>query len=321
MVGVGYTVPMMPPFAYEQSVALVTGASRGIGAEIARVLADRGIATLVLTARAQADLDELARELKAARPSLRVETIVADLSQPDAAQVVWSETVKRGLSVDLLVNNAGFGSVGYFDSSPLQKEADMVAVNVSALVQLSRLFMPALLAKKRGGIINVASTAAFQPVPFMATYGATKAFVLSFSEALWAEARERGPECDVRIVCLCPGSTESHFADGLGAERGKFENVPQATGCEVAEAACRALDKAASFHVVGRANYFSTFGARILPRSTMARFTARIFRPASPTDDQTAALQKRHIVAGAALVVSLVGAGVALALHQQRKKG
>ena len=313
---------MMPPFAYEQSVALVTGASRGIGAEIARVLADRKIAALVLTARAQTDLDELARELKAARPNLRVETIAADLSQSDAAQMVWDETVKRGLTVDLLVNNAGFGSVGYFDNLPLQKEADMVAVNVSALVQLSRLFLPALLAKKRGGIINVASTAAFQPVPFMATYGATKAFVLSFSEALWAEARERAPQSDVRIVCLCPGSTESHFADGLGAERGRFENAPQTTGREVAEAACRALDTGASFHVVGRANYLSTFGARILPRSTMARLTARIFRPASPpTDDQTTALQKRHIIAGAALVASLAGAGVALALHQQRKKG
>ncbi len=308
-------------FAYHESAALITGASRGIGAEIARVLCERGVAALVLTARAQDELDALSRELKASRPDVRVEVIQADLSQADAPQQIWSETTRRGLTIDLLVNNAGFGATGAFESVALEKDAGMVAVNIDAVVKLTHLFLPAMLAQKRGGVINVASTAAFQPVPFMATYGATKAFVLSFSEALWAEAQDLKPGSDIRIVCLCPGNTESHFADGLNVDRA-FEASPRSTPREVALAACHALDVNASYHVVGTANYFGTFGARIMPRAPLARITARLFRPqsdapAAPTQNQTRSLVTGAAIAGASLAVL----GVALAVSRRKKSG
>ena len=309
---------MTNPFAYHQSTALITGASRGIGAEIARVLCEQNIAALILTARNQEDLDELARELKEKRADLRVETIAADLAYPDSAHALWKETTRRGLSVDLLVNNAGFGSVGYFDELSAQKESDMVSVNVGAVVALTRLFLPPMLAKKRGGVLNVSSTAAFQPVAFMATYGATKAFVLSFSQALWAELKERGPDIDVRIVALCPGGTDTHFADDLENDRGRFEAMSQDTPREVALAALHALDTNASSHVVGTGNYVGTLGARLLPRSTMAKMTARIFRP--QTDETVAAdtKQKRKLVAGAAVIASCAAAGIALAAYKKK---
>ena len=308
----------MTPFAYHQSTALITGASRGIGAEIARVLCEKNIAALVLTARNQEDLDELARELKAKRADLRVETIAADLAYPDSAHALWDECVRRGLTVDLLVNNAGFGSVGYFDELDKQKEADMVAVNVGAVVALTRLFLPPMLAKKRGGVINVSSTAAFQPVAFMATYGATKAFVLSFSEALWAEAKERGPDCDVRIVALCPGGTDTNFADNLENDRGRFEAMSQDTPRNVALAALHALDTNASSHVVGTGNYVGVLGARLLPRSTLAQMTARFFRPQTDQTKADDAKQKRQIVAGAAVIASCAAAGIALAIRKRK---
>ena len=295
------------------STALVTGASSGIGAEIARLLAGRGVAALVLVARSEDKLEALARELCAGHGDLRVEIIPADLSQPDAARRIHAETERRGLIVDLLVNNAGFGSHGFFDERDGAREAEMIAVNVHALVALTSEFLPGMVARGRGGILNVASTAAFQPVPYMATYGATKAFVLSFSEALWAENRDRG----VRVVCLCPGKTETNFAAESERSGSRFEEWEDSTAEEVARAGLDALERNASFVVVGRSNYIGTLSARIAPRAVMARSTANIFRPESA--QKNSAVAPLRFRKGAAALGLLAGA-VLLGYAKRRRK-
>lgn len=273
----------MKPFSYDRSTALVTGASSGIGREIVRLLARRGARSLVLVARSQNKMEELAAELRARHgAALSVFVVPADLSDAAAPARVASEVAARGLSIDLLVNNAGFGSHGFFDERPAERETDMVDLNVRAVVALSRLFLPGMVARGRGAIVNVASTAGFQPVPFMATYGATKAFVLSFSEALWAENQDRiKAGADIRMVCLCPGGTDTPFDFGSAEMRGRFDSLPQSRPEDVARAGLDALDKNASFVVVGAANYAGALLPRFLPRSVVARTAAALFRPAS----------------------------------------
>lgn len=310
------------PFPYRESTALVTGASRGIGAEIARALAARGIGTLVLSARTGADLDSLASELRGAHPTLRVETVRANLAEPQAPARIREATDRLGLSIDLLVNNAGFGAHGVFEEVGAAKDDDMIAVNVTSLVALTHLYLPAMVARGRGGVLNVASTASFQPVPFMTTYAATKAFVLSFSEGLWAECQEKGVGADVRVVCLCPGGTETNFGDGM--KRGRFESSKQSSPREVADAGLEALDRGVPFHVVGTANYVGTLGARILPRATLARFTAGMFRPddllGAPPRPDTATKIGAAVGVGLAVAVG-VGAAVLVGRRRQADSG
>ena len=180
------------------------------------------------------------------------------------------------------------------------------------VVDLTRLFLPGIVARGRGGVLNVSSTAAFQPVPFMATYGATKAFVLSFSEALWAENRSRDNK-DIRIVCLCPGGTDTAFDFGSAQARGQFEKMPQATPQDVARAGLDALDKNASFVAPGVVNYAGTLLPRLAPRALIARTTARLFRPETVDGDKKSAAP---VIAGAALALL---AGAALLLARRRK--
>lgn len=295
------------PFDYAHSTALVTGASRGIGEAIARELARREIAALVLTARTRGDLTDLADDLRRQHPRLRVETLVADLAEADAPSRLKAETDRLGVAIDLLVNNAGFGLYGLFAEADESKNAAMIEVNIAALTALTRLYLPAMRQKQRGGIINLASTAAFQPVPFMALYGATKAFVLSFSEALWAEAQEWGPDSDIRIVCLCPGNTATNFGDGM--VRGRWESSPQDTPESVAVAGLEALDTNASYRVVGGANYAIALGSRLVPRALMARRTAALLRPvaANNTNKNETPSSKSRLLLVAASVLALVG--------------
>ena len=293
------------------TAALVTGASGGIGEAIARALAARGVRTLVLVARSGDRLNALASELRAGH-GLRAEVVVADLGDAGAPARVKAETDARGLAVDLLVNNAGLGSYGYFDEQNAAREQEIVAVNVAAVVALTRLYLPEMVARGDGAVLNVASTAAFQPVPFMTTYAATKAFVLSFSEALWVENRGRG----VRVVCLCPGKTETDFAEHLEGDRGRFERLRQSTPEEVAEGGLRGLDRNASFVVVGPANYAGALAGRVLPRAVAARVAGALFRPLP----ERAAVAPARMVAGGMAALGLA-AGALLLGYARRRRG
>src|SRR6202048_2458262 len=190
--------------------ALVTGASAGIGVALARELAAGGT-DLVLTARRKERLEQLAHELAAAH-KVRVEVFAADLAQTEAPQQVYAYTVAKQINVDLLVNNAGFGAYGEFATVDTQRLLDMVQVNCSAVVHLTRLYLPQMLKQRRGDVLIVASTASFQAVPFISTYAATKAFDLLFAEGLTEEVKPHG----IRVCALCPGSTESEFLEVAG---------------------------------------------------------------------------------------------------------
>jgi short-subunit dehydrogenase len=257
----------MKHFDFTGRTVLVTGASMGIGAVFARELSRRG-ARLVLVARSQRLLEALAEEL----PNTSV--IVEDLAKPGAAQRVYDATTAKGLEVDVLVNNAGFGMYGPFAELALDVQRDAITVNVAALVELTYLFLPTI-ERLSGGVIQVASTAAYQPVPYMAVYGATKAFVLSFSEALWAEYRPRG----VRVLALCPGATETPFFARTGdvAALGK-KAAPEAV-VRLGLDAFRA-NRASVVH--GTANFLTAMLSRFATRAFTAKVTARLMKPRAP---------------------------------------
>src|SRR5258706_10571834 len=196
----------------EGQTALITGASSGIGLELARCFAEDGY-NLVLVARSAGTLEAEASKL-AAKFNFSVIAIARDLGRLDAGTELAQTLGERSLNIDVVVNNAGYGAAGAFDGSDLSTQLGMIDLNVRALVELTHLFWPRILKNKRGGVLNVASTAGFQPGPFFAVYSATKAFVLSFSEALWEEARGTG----VNVSCLCPGVTESALHKRAGTE-------------------------------------------------------------------------------------------------------
>lgn len=184
---------------------LVTGASSGIGKEMARILAHEG-ANLILVARNLSRLEQGACDLRR-RHGVSVQVFAGDLSQKETCQKLFDFTKQQGKTVDILINNAGFGYHGFFEGMESRAAEAMLAVNVESLVLLTRLFLPGMLERRKGGILNVASTAGFQAIPRLSLYAATKAFVISFSEALWSECKDRG----VRIFCLCPGNTLTQF--------------------------------------------------------------------------------------------------------------
>jgi len=192
--------------AKPDGAALVTGASGGIGLELARLLA-RGGHDLVLVARSAEKLQTLARELEGEH-GVRAHALPADLTDPGAPERIAAELRGRGVEVEVLVNNAGFGVAAPFAEADTARQVEMIQVNVTALTHLTRLFLPAMLSRRSGRILNVASTAAFQPGPFLAVYYATKAYVLSFSEAVAEEVRGTG----VTVTALCPGPTHTGFA-------------------------------------------------------------------------------------------------------------
>src|SRR2546427_12639480 len=185
--------------------ALVTGASAGIGAALAEELAGGGT-HLVLTARRKERLDELARALTA-KHKVKTEVFAADLAEPSAPEKIFAFTKEKGIEIDLLVNNAGFGRLGEFPSVQKQRLLDMVQVNCSAVVHLTRLYLPEMVARRRGDVLILASTASFQAVPYISAYAATKAFDLLLAEGLAEEMKPYG----IRVCALCPGSTESEF--------------------------------------------------------------------------------------------------------------
>jgi uncharacterized protein len=251
-------------------VALITGASAGIGTEFAKRLAERGY-DLILSARRRDRLDELAGRLRAEHGGIRVEVIVADLAGIDAPAQIAAETARLGLQVDLLVNNAGFGTHGRFESLPADRERDEVMVNVEALVALTHAYLPAMLERGSGGVINVASTAAFQPVPYMAVYAATKAFVRSFSEALHEEVRKRG----VRVLALCPGPTATEFFDiSVAPPRGPIRTVR-----DVVTTGLRAYDAGVPVRIDGPSNRIVIALSNLIPRRWVTRIAGRVMHP------------------------------------------
>jgi len=203
----------------EGQTALVTGASMGIGVDLAECFAKDGY-DLILTARSEPALKDVATTLSA-KHNVRTAAIALDLGAIGAGRRLAEEIRTRGLSVDALVNNAGYGIAGGFNGSDEAGQLGMIDLNVRALVELTHTFWPQMLASKRGGVLNVASTAAFQPGPLMAVYYASKAFVLSFSEALWREAQGTG----VHVSCLCPGPTVSKFRERAGTGKTKLSRV------------------------------------------------------------------------------------------------
>jgi len=250
--------------------ALVTGASGGIGECFARALAARG-RNLLLVARSADKLEGLAKEL-AARHAVQTETIAADLSEPGAAGRLVSQISARGLEIDLLVNNAGFGAQGEFWSIPIERQSQILRLNIHALVELCHLMLPAMLERKQGTIINVSSTASFQPLPYTTLYAASKAFVTSFSMGLAEEVRNRG----VKVVTLCPGPTRTRFF-----EVGQYRSIRLRGGMqppeEVVEAALRRLDRG-GLVLCRSLDKFLVFCERFLPRSLVVRGAAEMFK-------------------------------------------
>ena len=234
---------MTSRYDFRGKTALITGASSGIGRAFAFAFAREG-AKLLLVARSHDALRDLTEELRRDY-ACDADFLTADLSTSGAVDAIAAHLSASGKIVDVLVNNAGFATYGRFEEVPLSRQRDEVLVNCMAAVALTHLVLPGMLIKSDGVVINVASTAALQPDPYMAVYGATKAFLLSFSEAVWAENRHRG----VRVVALCPGATQTGFFDVVGAQEAAVGTpMPVAT---VIRDAFWALDRNKSHRIVG----------------------------------------------------------------------
>ncbi|MEP6742013.1 MAG: SDR family oxidoreductase [bacterium] len=252
------------------NASLITGASSGIGEVFARRLAARG-RNVLLVARSEEKLITLCNELGRSN-SIRAQYVALDLSRPESPARLYEEVEKRGLSIDLLVNNAGFGSFGDFSKADLERELNMIDLNIKALVELTYRFLKPMRERKQGAIINVASTAAFQAVPFMGTYAATKAFVLSFSEALWEENRPFG----INVMALCPGVTETNFFEAARGQKppARAAQTPE----EVVDTALRGLARGKSHIISGWANRAMMEAERLAPRSLVTRMAGRMMR-------------------------------------------
>lgn len=239
---------------------LITGASSGIGAELARVFAARGY-PLVLIARRHERLEALGAEIGQAY-GVPVEIMALDLGDREAPRDLHEMLLERGIAVHTLVNNAGFGLRGYFASLPHEKQLAMIDLNVTALASLCRLMLPGMIERKRGGILNVASLAAFQAGPYMAVYYATKAFVLSLSEALHDEAKPHG----VTVTALCPGPTESEFSDTAGLKDSRLFKAGVMSSTEVARVGIEGYEAGRAIVIPGTRNRTGAIGAKFAPR-------------------------------------------------------
>jgi uncharacterized protein len=257
-------------FEYRGKYALVTGASKGLGRAYAEVLAERGM-NLVLVARSLEPLNELAEQLRL-QYQVKAEVIAGDISDPSVVTQIFKRVEQLGIRVDLLLNNAGLGVSGPFISQTLNVNLSQVSLNAGAVVAFTRHFSQHMVAKGSGGIINVSSNAAFQPVPYLATYAATKAFVLTFTEAIAEEMRETG----VRIMVACPGPTSTEF----------FSNAPttlRRSGMDAAHFVARRtledFDRGTVVSYPGRTSVrLSIWATRLLPRSLVARLSASVSR-------------------------------------------
>lgn len=261
------------------STALITGASSGIGAAFAQALATRQT-DLVLVARSEDKLYSLAQQLQD-QYQIQVEVLVQDLTAPGAASKVFEAVTQKNISIDLLINNAGFGTYGSFSETSLPKQLEMIQLNILSLVELTYQFLPQMQQRGSGSIINLSSIAGFQPLPYMSVYAATKAFVLSFSSALWAENREKG----LKVLAVCPGPTKTNFFDIAGFDQlasGSSENQRSATPESVVRDALKALEGDNSTVVTGGLpNQIIVNLPRLFPREALVKIVEQQFRPNS----------------------------------------
>ena len=258
------------------NTALVTGASSGIGETFAQELANRQY-NLVLVARSQDKLQQLAQQLEKDH-QIQTEVIPQNLAEPNAPQTLFDTITAKGINIDLLINNAGFGDYGLFANSSLARQLEMIQLNISAIVALTHLFLTPMRQQGEGGIINVSSIAAFQPIPYMSIYAATKAFVLNFSEAMWEENKDAG----VTVTCVCPGPTETEFFIKANFPNSITESSQQnyTSPEEVVKAALNAFEqKQANIVPGGFPNQLIANLPRFLPREALVKAVAQQFRP------------------------------------------
>ncbi|BAZ31981.1 short-chain dehydrogenase/reductase SDR [Cylindrospermum sp. NIES-4074] len=256
------------------STALITGASGGIGKAFAQELAARKT-NLVLVARSSEKLHQLATQLQE-QYKIQVEVIVKDLTEPKATDGVFDAIKAKGLTIDLLINNAGFGDYGDFAKGDGERQLKIIQLNILALVDLTHKFLPLMRQRRTGSIINLSSITGFQPMPYLSVYAASKAFVLSFSEALWAENRDYG----VRVMVVCPGPTEtSFFTEAKFPQTLAEKNNKLSTPEEVVRDALQALEKGDSTVVSGGlGNKLIVNLHRFLPRESLVSVIAKKFK-------------------------------------------
>ncbi|MBC1239219.1 SDR family oxidoreductase [Nostoc sp. 2RC] len=256
------------------STALITGASSGIGKAFAEELAARET-NLVLVARSEDKLNQLAKKFKE-KYQVKVDVIAKDLTEPNAAAAVFDAIQTKGLTIDLLINNAGFGSYGDFAESDRERQVKIVQLNILALVDLTHKFLPIMRQRRSGSIINVSSITGFQPIPYLSVYAASKAFILSFSQALWAENRQYG----VRILVTCPGPIETNFfteANFPPALAGSTETVYSSE--EVVRESLKALEEWQPTVIIGDvATQIRSILAGLVPRKILLNILAKRFK-------------------------------------------
>ena len=272
--------------------AVITGASSGLGAIFAEQLAKRGM-PLVLAGRDQPRLTAVQQHISQITPGIHVDLVVGDLGTKAGVDALVEHL--DGRAIDVLVNNAGFGTYGPLSEADPGREQDMVAVNVDALMRMSHAVLPGMLARGTGGILNVASTIAFQPAPYQAAYGASKAFVLSFSQALWAETRGSG----VTVTALCPGPTRTGFVDALGSDVSHTAVYKRLAAPEpVVAAGLRALDRGRPVTIPALRYRVMAIGGRFLPGWVSALVSGRMLRP---TDASVATAKSAGVIPRAEL--------------------
>ncbi len=252
----------------KKGTVLITGASAGIGYELARIFAREGY-DLILNARKAKRLSDAAASIEK-ESEVKVWIFPLDLSLPDSAKILYEQIKNQEINVDILINNAGIGTYGYFKNTNPEQELEMMRLNMISLTELTKLFLPRFLEKKKGSILNVASTAGFQPGPLMAVYYGTKAYVISFSRALRNELRKTG----INVSVLCPGPTESDFWQRAGMNHGIFLIRTTMSSIDVAKAGYRGLMRNKEMIIPGTLNKILALASKIFP----AFFAIRIVR-------------------------------------------
>ncbi len=260
----------MKKLNFENTTVLITGASSGIGKEFATQLASKG-ANLILTARTHSDLINLAEELESEHTNIWIKTIPADLSELNSSRKLFEKINDLDLSVDYLINNAGFGKFCEFSGESFETYHKMLMLNINALVELTHLCLPTMINKNSGGVINVASIGSFQPLPYQTVYGASKAFVLSFSEALTGELLAT----NIRVMALCPGTTESRFMENANADT---SNMNLAPASKVVSSALTAYAKNRMYTVSGKINYLVSLIPRLVSRKRTVKIVVNMFK-------------------------------------------